>query len=1028
VVDSPAFRREDTQHSRRTILTCSRRDVHANGADPASLEAERTSNLTRQKERRMGGVRRSPTGVAACLLAMLLLTPSSPFAQSQAINGTIEGTIRDTSGAVLPGVTVVLFHLETGATRTVVTNEQGVYRAPLLPLGTYRITAEIQGFKKYDQSGISVNAGSTVVINVGLEVGTLEEVVSVTADSPVVDLGKIDVGRNLNEREIKNLPLVSRNPYNFALLEPGVTGFENEEFGVPRFSVNGQMTRIHYQIDGNNNTQKDRAGLRMLPMSEVMIREVQVVSSGYAPEFGQTTGMVYNAVTPSGTNALRGDIGYRFRTKDFSAWPFYVAPATKANPANKPDNSLSVLTGTVGGPLVRNKVFHYFGVERTYQDLDRVVTIDPAEAQQIGLDPQPAAAPSYRSVFFFIGKVDWQIGAANRLSVRSNTFRNDNPYQSGGGLTAIERGNDFADVMYSAAAQLVSTLGKNKLNELRVQVAQRHTRQFSHDPSSDPISVNISGVANFGRYTGDGMDFVQRNVQFIDNFTYMRGAHSFKTGFDVQFVDDHRAVPLPATYTFPTIQAYLDATNGVNPRSYTTFAQTIGNPFFDMNNALFSTFVQDDWKITPDIKVLYGARYDYYMYPEGIPGAPYNSTFARDKNNVAPRAGVAWTLNPDTVVRASTGIMYDQPLLAIVENAYSASGLPNRTTNVSLNPASPNAPNFPNTLAGLPPNTVQVSSTIQGMAPDFVNARTWQNSVTLERGLGLNYSMSVGYRYTRGYDLPVITDVNLVGITPVRRLEDGRGVYSASVNASTRVDPRYNRVRLVQAVGDSWYHGMTLQLTKRFSSGVQYNLNYTFAKGEDTAPLGGSTLAVQGDAVRSDPQDLQRDKGPNQLDIRHTLNGSIVAVSSVKRFNPLVNAILSDNQVGVLIQINSGVPDSIAGNLDLNLDGNGGDRPLFVERNSMYVPPRWNVDLRYSRFFDLWGDQRIEVQGEFKNVFNIPQPSGVNNTITVNANGYPVDAANRQLPLDSISLNGDDYDPTGGREQRKFQLGFKFYF
>src|SRR5687768_17279485 len=165
------------------------------------------------------------------------------------------------------------------------------------------------------------------------------------------------------------------------------------------------------------------------------------------------------------------------------------------------------------------------------------------------------------------------------------------------------------------------------------------------------------------------------------------------------------------------------------------------------------------------------------------------------------------------------------------------------------------------------------------MAKDFVSARTWQNSLTYERELWRNFSGSLGYRYTRGWNMPVITDLNLVGIAPVRLLEDGRGVYSAAVNASTRVDPRYNRVRLVESIGESWYHGMTAQLTKRFSGGVQFNLNYTLAKGEDTAPLGGATLAVQGDAVRSDPQDLQRDKGPNQLDIRHTFNGSIIATS-----------------------------------------------------------------------------------------------------------------------------------------------------
>ncbi len=106
---------------------------------------------------------------------------------------------------------------------------------------------------------------------------------------------------------MKNLPLVSRNPYNFALLQPGVSGYENSEFGVPRFSANGTLLRINYQIDGNTNTQKDRAGLRLLPISEVMVREVKVVTSGYAPEFGQTTGLVYNVVTPSGTNQVRGN-------------------------------------------------------------------------------------------------------------------------------------------------------------------------------------------------------------------------------------------------------------------------------------------------------------------------------------------------------------------------------------------------------------------------------------------------------------------------------------------------------------------------------------------------------------------------------------------------------------------------------------------------------------------------------------------------------------------------------------------------
>ena len=137
--------------------------------------------------------------------------------------------------------------------------------------------------------------------------------VTVTADAPIVDLGKIEQGRTLSEQEIKTLPLTSRNPYNFALLQPGVVGFETNEFGVPRITANGALLRVNYQVDGSNNTQKDRAGLRQMPMSEVMIREVKVVTSGYAPEFGQTMGLVYNAITPSGTNTFKGQGSYRLQ-------------------------------------------------------------------------------------------------------------------------------------------------------------------------------------------------------------------------------------------------------------------------------------------------------------------------------------------------------------------------------------------------------------------------------------------------------------------------------------------------------------------------------------------------------------------------------------------------------------------------------------------------------------------------------------------------------------------------------------------
>jgi hypothetical protein len=969
------------------------------------------------------------------VVAAIFASAAPLLAQSQAINGAIEGTVKDSSGAVLPGVTVVIRSVDTGAERTVVTNANGFFRAPLLPLGTFRVSVSLEGFKAIEQTGVEVRAGANVVLNFNLEVGAVSEVVSVSADAPVVDLGKTDVGRTLNEKEIRNLPLVSRNPYNFAGLEPGVTGIDNEEFGVPRYSVNGQMLRVNYQIDGNTNTQADRAGLRLMPISEVMVREVQVVSAGYAPEFGQTTGMVFNAVTPSGTNAMRGDVGYRFRTKDFTAWPFQFTEEQRQDPSLKPDNSLKIFTATLGGPIMRNRMFYYAGFEYTRQDLPEVVTIDPARAQALGLAPQPTTVEGYRATPFYIGKIDYVLNPSHRLSVRVNTFTNDNPWQSGGGNTAIERGNHFEDFMLSGATQLVSSFGPNNLNELRFQVAYRNTTRPPAVPETSGPSINISAnntaglqAINFGPYTGIGNDFTQRNTQLLNNYTMLRGAHSYKLGFNLQMIHDERGTALPVQYTFPSVEAYNAARSGANPFGYTSFSQTVGNPDFEMNNSTFAWFVQDDWKLNANLKLLYGIRHDLYLYDKGIPGSPYSEKFNRDYNNLAPRAGLAWTINERNVIRGNSGLNYDQPLLAIIERAYTNSGLPARTVSFNLQPTSPFAPAFPNDLSEIPPGVSLFSSTVEGMADDFVTARTWQNNITWERQVGTNYALSLGARHSRGWNLPVINNVNLVGITPVRVLEDGRGVYSTAVNASTRVDPRFNQVRLVESVGESWYKGFTVAFNKRWSDGFQWALNYTIGEGIDTAPLGGAVLAIQGDGNRSDPNDLQRDKGPNQLDVRHTFNGSIVATSSVSRFSPLINAILSGNQVGVILLASSGQTDGVVGNIDLNGDGFGNDRPLFVERNSMNAGFRANVDLRYSRFFSLGGSRRFEVQGEFKNIFNAEQVVGLNNTIALNTNGYPVGAGNTQLPLSSISDDPDDYIANSWREQRKFQLGFKVYF
>ena len=969
------------------------------------------------------------TAIFVCALAL----GAPALAQSTAANGTIEGTISDTSGGVLPGVTVTITNVDTGVERSLTTNEKGLYRAPLLPLGKYRVVAELQGFKKFEQTDIRLSVGQTATVNATLAVGTVSETITVSStDIPALDIARIDIGHTMSELEVHNLPLVARNPYNFALVQPGVTGIENVEFGVPRLAANGAAMRINYQIDGNTNTEKDRAGLRLLPMSEVMIQEVKVVTTGFAPEFGQTMGMVYNAVTPSGTNTFRGEGSYLFRRKPFSAFPFFFGcgsttiaancPAITAPADQKPDTRTDTGTADVGGPIIKNKLFFYGGWEQTRRDLSAgsLITVDPAIVAQVGVKPQPAAAPNVQTAKFAIGKADYQMGGNNRLTARWIRFHNDAPYNGGAGTNTLETQTNFLDAMDSTAGQLVSSFGSSKLNELRFQYAHRHQSSVANaDSGTGPaIRINTPAITFGGPWSGTGQgnagfDFKQDITQAIDNFTYIRAAHSYKFGFDWQHIYDERTNAPQFLYTFPTVASYLAAKSGGAPLGYTNMSEITGNLSFNMSTNVFSTFVQDDWQIAPTVKILYGVRYDLYRYPAGIADAPLpqSHAFNIDKNNFGPRVGVAWSLDSQTVLRASTGVMYDQPILGGYEQALQLSGSP-RSPVYTFSGTSAGAPAFPSGVTG---GTLSQQSP-WAIDPAFEVAHTGQANAQLERAVGRDFTVSISGMYAKGNQLPVVTNIN--PINPIDALADGRPIYSTTANAATRFDPRFNQILEVQSLGESTFKSMTVSATKRYAKGLSMNVQYSLGKGLDNTPLL-TQLTVQSETGRSDPSSLDRDLGPNPLDIRHSFNGNIVYLSENHSPNAVVRELLSGNQIGVLLQINSGLPVNIPANRDLNGDGVNSDRPLFVARNPLYLAPRKNVDLRYTRFVPIRGSVRAEVIAELKNLFNTEQLSSITTTTVVDALGSPL----APIPSDPYQF----VNP-GGYEQRKFQLGFKLRF
>ena len=345
--------------------------------------------------------------MSAVLMTMLIAMSAS------AQQGTTElrGRVIDPQGAVLPGVTVVVRNQETGMFRETVSGPDGTFIASGLVPGTYQITAELQGFKKFERKELRLEVGKTSSIDVTMAVGTVEETVTVTTESPLVDVTSKEIGGNITSETLVKLPSVNGNFVGFVGLLPGIVpSISTESFGSDSISVNGQDPRNNnYMLDGGNNNDDvigQRAGTQARTPIEA-IQEFQVITGQYDAQYGRTSGAIINAVTKAGTNQVRGSaFGFlqdgSLTTKDFFA---------KEKGTAKPDTQYQRWGGTVGGPIVPDKL-HYFGSLERFS-IDRPNTINiPARPDLNGTEL------TRDRVWNTVVRGDHQVNNSNTYSVR----------------------------------------------------------------------------------------------------------------------------------------------------------------------------------------------------------------------------------------------------------------------------------------------------------------------------------------------------------------------------------------------------------------------------------------------------------------------------------------------------------------------------------------------------------------------------------------------------------------------------------
>ncbi len=929
------------------------------------------------------------------------------FGQASSINGQITGTVTDPSGAPVADAKVKVRNLQTGYEQEGTTLSSGLYRLSLLPLGSYTLTVESSGFAPYRQTGIEINAGTSAPVAIPLQVkGTATEIV-VSAAAPIVDPGRTDQYGTLSSNAVRNLPLVSRNPYNFILQQPNVSGRGNTEFGVPRkVNANGFAGRINYQLDGSNNVQSDRAGIRLMPISETWVQEVQTVNNGFAPEFGNTVGTVFNTVTRSGTNDFHGEAAYYFRRTPMSA-----RPALLAFTAPTPNVNVDAGNANAGGRLVKDRVFWFGAFEKVKRDLPATVSVSGATLAQLGLPSNYAdAIPFGQNVTFFFGKTDIQINNANRLALRYNGHRNDSPYNSStiGGLFLIDRTYNFVDRSHGGAAQLISVISANVVNELRFQMPFRSQQQQRFSATGTGPAITIPGVANFGNSLDTGFVYEEMTPEVTDNLSWNLGTHTVKVGFGSRFIRDQQVAATFANYTFPSIAAYLAAKNGTAPRGYTTFQQLVGEPSLKYNSTFWNFYGQDTWKPRPNLTLTYGVRYDLYQPPSANSGAPftYSQRFRTDKNNIAPRFGIAYSFRK-SVIRASSGIFYDPFQTDLYRRALLQNGLPQFFT-LSRNPTDAFAPAFPAVFSGIPAGFTPSLQDITTIDPKFANLYSGNANVTFSRALTDNLGLDVSYLYTRGNRIPVFRSINIV--PAAQTLADGRPIFGTQ-----RYYSGFGNILSAESVGVSKYHGMNITLRKRFSHGFEAYGSYTLSKTMDDAPEQNNIDASN--FVLSDPTNRRRDWGYALVDRRHAFNANFVWSPAYQSDGGFVSYLLNNNKLALFATAQSGERFNMGSNRNLNNDpltAPAFQRPLNVQRNSLMAPTWFELNARYSRVFPIGERIRAEFIAESTNILNRTNVTGLNSTATVDAAGNITAQPTRAW--------------TGAADQRLIQLGVRFAF
>lgn len=922
------------------------------------------------------------TIIVACVLIVI-----SSVAWAQMTTAGLSGTVTDETGGLLPGVEITVTNVDTGRTRSVVSDDEGRYIAPELTLGAYEVEASLAGFQTSVRSGIQLTLGRQAVVDLTLQIGEITERVTVTGEAPLVETTQSTLADLVEERIIRDLPLNGRNFPELALLQAGAmvrNGQTNSSFspiggGGTKISIGGARPKQNaYVFDGQDakdafgNAPGSAAGT---VLGVETVRELSVLSNTYSSEFGGAGGVIL-AVTKSGTNSLHGSIFWFHRNDNLDARNFF-------DPGAPPEFKRNQYGFTVGGPIIQDRTFFFGSYEGLRERLGatqirdvpslsaRAGTVDPIIQPYLDLYPLPngrdngdgtaeflLAAPRPTDEDYFLIKIDHSFSDSD--SIEARYFFDDavqNSYYSGGIDPQFRR-------EASTRRQLLNVAWRRIVSPTLINVARvSFNRSYGGlpnivvgdiDPSLNFLpdrlfgQLQVSGLSTYGTDAAGGGDrlSILNSFEYGDTVNLTKGRHSLKFGGVAQRLQLNglSGSRLHGRYVFTSVANFLSN----NPNRFEFLdPRTGGSSIRGFRGWLFSLFVQDDFQFRPNLTMNLGLRYELSTAPKEVGnrianvrnlvtdtaptiGDPF---FKKDPTDFGPRIGVAWdpTGSGNTSIRSGFGIFYQQHTHA----------------NWWL-PAYQNAPFFvrpiqrPTTFpTGYDDFLASPTSSFPTMAPFQYEPSTpymMQYHLTIQQQLASDTVLSVSYAGSAGRHLGRLfsANTNQFEICPACSSPIANDVPAGTKyfpEDATKINPNFGDQEVRQWDTNSSYNALQLRVTKRFSQGFAFQGAYTFSRTLDQASgIAGSDVAGSG-AAAQDPFDQKSSKGLSGFHVQNRLSMNFSADVPSGDYQGVAGAILGGWKVNGIITVADGNSVNILNNAAVDRARMGISRPTDERPN-----------------------------------------------------------------------------------------------